>query len=297
MPADEIDVSCIGYSQTLFSILKPDRLCRGREHWIYQPDGIEEEMVFRTIISGTTIKDPEVRFLERGLRCSGKSMVDILSILFDEKRIVGWMEDGDPQKTPSDASGVELYQVNRPHAPCNKWGARYELPVEPATWERAMELGVDVFLIEPQQRTKDELQRNLRSYPPLVDEEVIPATLPEKVREALYLLVGHRNPQHPIARFQARAIPDILSYCSAVVLMHHDKHDVCLGIYTEAQEFEIPIARLREGLDVVVVPFSIPPMLARWDRALKELQKVEPVEALNVLFAAQEDSISESTED
>ena len=94
MPSNDIDVSCIGYSQTLFSTSKPDRLCRGREHWIYQPDDTEEEMIFRTVISGTTIKDAQVRFLERGLRCSGKKLRDILALLFPENNVIAWVEEG-----------------------------------------------------------------------------------------------------------------------------------------------------------------------------------------------------------
>ena len=297
MSSDDIDVSCIGYSQTLFSILKPDRLCRGREHWIYQPDDIEEEMIFRTVISGTTIKDPQVRFLERGLRCAGKPLKDILSVLFKGREIVGWVEEGDAKNIPSDAGGVELYQISRPHAPHNKWGARYELPVHVESWENSHALGADVFLIDPMLREEDEPQREIRSYPPLAEETIEPSTLSEALRNALYLLVGHRNPQHPIARFQAPAISEVLNYCSAVVLMHQDKHDVCLGIYTQDQEFDVPVQELKDSLSVVVVPFSIPPMLARWDRALKDLQKNENLEVLSPLFVEQEDDSDSNDEE
>ena len=122
-------------------------------------------------------------------------------------------------------------------------------------------------------------------------------TLSEALRNALFLLVGHRNPQHPIARFQAFAISDVLEHCSAVVLIHQDKHDICLGVYTQDTEFEVPVASLMETLSVVVVPFSIPPMLARWDRALKDLQKKEPQQLLSGLFVDQEESESVSNEE
>ena len=297
MPSNDIDVSCIGYSQTLFSTSKPDRLCRGREHWIYQPDDVEDEMLFRTVISGTTIKDSQVRFLERGLRCSGKHLKDILAILFPQRNVIAWVEEGDANEISPHAGGVELYQINRPHAPHNKWGARYELPVQPETWERALACGADVFLIDPMLRDEDEPQQEMRSYPPLVGEEPEPASLPESLRNALFLLVGHRNPQHPIARFQAIAIADVLKHCSAVVLIHQDKHDICLGVYTQDMEFEIPVASLIENLSVVVVPFSIPPMLARWDRALRDLQKRESIAVLASLFVDDEESESVSNEE
>ena len=74
MQSSEIEVSCFGYSQTIFSVHRPDRLCRGREYWIYQPEEVEEDVVFRTVISGTTILDQEIRHLSRGIRCLTRAL-------------------------------------------------------------------------------------------------------------------------------------------------------------------------------------------------------------------------------
>jgi hypothetical protein len=295
MQSTEIDISCLGYSQSIFSIHRPDRLCRGREHWIYQPEDTPEETVFRTVISGTTIHDMQIRFLNRGLRCSGKSLSDIASVLFSGTRLIGWVEEGAPDSIPQEACGVELYQISRPHAKANKWGARYEIEIEPAHFDSYSDLGMDVWVINPTQRKKSEAIRTIRSFPPLVEEEVRGPLLSEDLRNALFLLTGHRNPQNSLALFQPRAISEVLKHCSALVLVHKDKHDICLGIYTQEDEYSIPIGELSEQLSVLMVPFSIPPMLARWDRALKDLHQLEDVEALRPFFVEEETEETDSS--
>jgi hypothetical protein len=297
MQSTEIDISCLGYSQSIFSIHRPDRLCRGREHWIYQPEETPEDTVFRTVISGTTIQDLQIRFLNRGLRCSGKSLTDIASVLFAKDRLIGWVEEGNPDEIPVEACGMELYQISRPHAKANKWGTRYEVEIDARNFDAYSNLGMDVWVLNPTKRKKEEGLETIRSFPPLVDEEVRPPLLSEELRNALFLLTGHRNPQNSLALFQPRAISEVLKHCSAVVLVHKDKHDICLGIYTQEEEFEIPSDELTKQLSVLMVPFSIPPMLARWDRALKDLHQETKSDVLSPLFAEESvestDSVSE----
>ena len=282
MQSSEIEISCFGYSQSVFSTHRPDRLCRGREYWIYQPDDVEEEMVFRTVISGTTILDQEIRHLSRGIRCSGHSLGDIVPILFPHT-LVGWVEEGDPNSLPSGASGLELYRVSRANAKVNKWCARYEVQINADELDELVDLGMDAWVVNPSVREKSEPVPENRPYPMVIDEEHPPPVLCEGLRNAMFWLTGHRNPQNQQACFQSVAIPEILKYCDALVLLHKDKHDVCLGIYTLDAEFEFSAEKVQENLKSLVIPFSIPPMLARWDRALKEYYLEKNIEQLAFL--------------
>ena len=282
MQSSEIEVSCFGYSQTIFSIHRPDRLCRGREYWIYQPDEVEEDVVFRTVISGTTILDQEIRHLSRGVRCTGHSLGDIVSVLFS-KKMIGWVEEGDPNCIPSNACGVELYQMTRANAKVNAWCARYEVEIDPDELDDLVELGMDSWIVNPSTRKKNETIPENRPYPIMVDEEVNPPVLCEGLRNAMFWLTGHRNPQNQNACFLPVAIPEVLQYCDALVLLHKDKHDICLGIYTLDEEFVFSTELIQEKLSSLVIPFSIPPMLARWDRALREFYLEENIEELAFL--------------
>ena len=293
MQSSEIEVSCFGYSQTVFSIHRPDRLCRGREYWIYQPDEVEEDVVFRTVISGTTILDQEIRHLSRGIRCSGHSLGDIASVIFPQK-LVGWVEEGDPNQVPSNACGVELYQISRANAKVNKWSARYEVMIRADELDDLVDLGMDAWVVNPSSRDKEEPIPENRPYPVGIDEELHSPILCEGLRNAMFWLTGHRNPQNQQACFQPVAIPEVLKYCDALVLLHKDKHDVCLGIYTLDSEFELSTDQIQEKLSSLVIPFSIPPMLARWDRALKEFYLEENIELLSFLDT---DSSEESEEE
>ena len=59
-------------------------------------------------------------------------------------------------------------------------------------------------------------------------------------------------------------------------------------------EFEISADQIQKELSSLVIPFSIPPMLARWDRALKEFYLEENIEQLSFLDT---DSSEESEEE
>ena len=254
MQSSEIEVSCFGYSQTIFSVHRPDRLCRGREYWIYQPEEVEEDVVFRTVISGTTILDQEIRHLSRGIRCTGHSLGDIVSVLFS-KKMVGWVEEGDPNTIPEAACGVELYQMTRSNAKVNAWCARYEVEIHPNALDDLVELGMDAWVVNPSTRKASESIPESSPYPSLVDEEPSSPILSEGLRNAMFWLTGHRNPQNQNACFQPVAIPEVLQYCDALVLLHKDKHDVCLGIYTLDEEFLLSTESIQEKLSSLVIPF------------------------------------------
>jgi hypothetical protein len=56
--------------------------------------------------------------------------------------------------------------------------------------------------------------------------------------------------------------------------MHRDKHGPALGIYSsEPLRAEARLISLCERSESLIVRFAIPPMLARWDRALAEARR------------------------
>ena len=269
MSTEEIDISCLGYSQTSFSTKHPDRLCRGREFWIYQPEDVEDVSIFRTVISGTKIKGSRLLNIKRGLRCTGKDIYTLLTLLFPKKSLTGFVEEGIASNIPPNASGVELYQLSRPFESNKKWFARYEVPIDEQWKESLLDEGMDIILIPK------EIERTAKinnPIPALVDDEIRESTLSEAIRKSLFLLAGHRNPQNSYALFQAIGIAEVLKYCEVLILLHRDKHDVCLGIYTSDEAYILPKMAL-EAADFMLVPFGIPPMLARWERALQELER------------------------
>jgi hypothetical protein len=86
--------------------------------------------------------------------------------------------------------------------------------------------------------------------------------------------MGARQYLRSSARYVADALWDLTENCQWVILIHEDKHSPCLGVYS-GSEFDIApqIEAFCVQSDILYVPFSIPPMLARWDRALRELRR------------------------
>ncbi len=98
--------------------------------------------------------------------------------------------------------------------------------------------------------------------------------LPDSLKEAVYLLTGQGNDaKWPVSRFQPIAMAEILEHCKALICVHQDKHGPAIGIYSrEAIECTDALRALALASGCLPVPFAIPPMLARWDRALYELR-------------------------
>jgi hypothetical protein len=64
-----------------------------------------------------------------------------------------------------------------------------------------------------------------------------------------------------------------LEHCTALICVHQDKHGPALGVYTlESLDRTQALKALALEAGCLPVPFAIPPMLARWDRALYELR-------------------------
>jgi hypothetical protein len=143
----------------------------------------------------------------------------------------------------------------------------------PDAIDHAVDCGADVFLLASDVAPSD-VGTARGSLPPEADEPEAAKGLPEGVRELLFLLMGFRQMRFPTRRFQPAALPDMLGHLSQVILVHQDKHAPCLALYREGP-FERPerLSDLAIDVGALPVPFAIPPMLARWDRALWELRQ------------------------
>jgi hypothetical protein len=96
--------------------------------------------------------------------------------------------------------------------------------------------------------------------------------LPDALTEALFRLCGWAQTEdRPEHRYAASAIPAVLEHAQALVLLHLDKHAPAVVIYTaEPLEQVGTLELVARAAEAFPVPFDIPPMLARWDRALHE---------------------------
>lgn len=271
-------VRALGYSSSSFDPSDPGRLCRGRERWIDSYPLQQPVSLHRMVISGASFSDDSARDAFRGLSYSGVDCGTVLAALFPGKVLLACAEDAHPRELPSGAEGVEHYEVRRSGGPLARWAVRWTLRCESADdLNRAIAAGADVLLILDEAPEPDAEPRVLNDAP-LADAHLDPPAtggLPEALRKLVFLLTGYRLDGSPARRFQAAALPDLLAQTSGVVLVHLDKHDACLGLYLSAPLPGAPevLVGLAEGVDSLPVPFAIPPMLARWDRALWELRQ------------------------
>lgn len=253
-------VRALGWSSDIFDPTDPGRLCRGRERWIESFPAEAGTELFRVVVSGAAFSDDSARDAERGLSCSGVSPERVVRALFPKQTLLAWCEEGHPLHVPEGAIGVEDYDLRRPGGPLREWSARWVLPCAgPEDVARALAAGADCFTVHAGPLAE------------LLQDDGAPA---EPLREAIFLLTGSRNIGSPSRRFQPVAIVDVLDQADALILVHDDKHTPCLGVYTreEIDPHEL-FDQLVEGTGSIAVPFAIPPMLARWDRALWELRQ------------------------
>lgn len=252
-------VNALGWSSDVFLPTEPGRLCRGRERWIesYRLDNPPE--LHRAVISGAAFSDDSARDAMRGLVHSGLDLAEVLLALAAGDIVLAWCEEGHPLKVPDDAVGVEEYDLRRPGGPLHRWVVRWTMVcATPAAIDRAIAAGADVFTLH------DDV------HPAFTEE----GELREPLRDGVFLLTGSRHEGHPLRRFQPVALPELLECSDAVVLLHQDKHAPCLGYYTRDERDLAPIFEALLGdRPILRVPFAIPPMLARWDRALWELRQ------------------------
>ncbi|MCK6520135.1 hypothetical protein L6R49_01730 [Myxococcota bacterium] len=248
-------VRALGYSASPFDPSSPGRLCRGRERWIpgWDPEG--PVSLYRLVLSGAEFSDDSARDARRGLACAQVEPGVLLQGLFPGRRLWAFREEGYEGEIPDYVPDDDDAWFRAPrrggafHDVCRRWRAFIDDPAE--------------------------LSR-------LVNEDLIDGliVLPAGVEptkaldDAVFLLTSQGDGSaFPVKRFQPMAMLDVLQHTEALVTVHFDKHGAALGIYT--RELFCPdsvISQVAEEVDALAVPFAIPPMLARWDRALQELR-------------------------
>ena len=255
-------VRAVGFSHNDFNPHKPGRLCRGRERWI-EPWSVDEpgEPIQRLVISGALFEDDSARDAMRGVTHAGLDFITILTALYPRREFLAFTEDGHPADIPEDAENVELYETHLAGGRETLIGVRWTLRISGVKNLRALldgEGGVEC----------------VRGFVVLKKDTDI-----EPLLEPLFLLVGMSTLDSPPARFQPLALPEVLDQVEAVVLIHRDKHGHAVGVYTrEPIVAEKKLRTLTDRKGVLLIPFAIPPMLARWDRALAEARSEWNVE-------------------
>jgi hypothetical protein len=277
-------ISALGVSQNRFNPADPGRLCRGRERWIepWETD-LPPDAISRLVVSGALFTDASARDARRGLPFSGVDLAQLIVSLFPRRRMIAFMEDGHPADVPDDAEGLEAY-------PGYRSGGRSEEVM--VRWYREVSGIKDLRVVfgtrkgealppEPGEADRRDEDRDLaiaagervRGF--LVIDGDLDDAVMESLLEPMFLLVGMSTLDSPPARFQPAALPELLGRVRAVILLHRDKHGPALGVYTrEPLEVGDRVRDLCEKAGALYVPFAIPPMLARWDRALSDLREV-----------------------
>lgn len=251
-------IQALGISSTLFDPKSPGRLCRGRERWI-QPFELTDDLapIHRVVVSGAEFVDDAAANATRGLPHSKVDVAQVVQALFPRKTLVAFMEDGHPADIPDAAEHVEMYTANR------AGGRTEELAVR---WTRTVSGLREIREVLGPETQPRALGFLLLDADHTVDDDA--------VREALFLLVGMSTLDSPPAQFQPAALPHLLTMARAVILLHRDKHGPAMGVYShEPVVIEGRLEPLCAKAESLLVTFGIPPMLARWDRALYELRE------------------------
>ncbi len=248
-----------GYCSDTLDPQTPDRLCRGRERWIepqLDPGDPYPSRVHRLVVSGAAFSDDSARDAVRGLAEAGVTAEALLKAVFPRRQVHAFREIGDPRALPAEM----LLEEDWTWTP--QGGARRTPAVR---WLCAMvKEDADAYMLGERQGLAF----------PKADGFLIDAKVGPELHDALFKLVGFSEPDgRPALCYNAMGIPAVLAHCRAVVLFHLDKHGPAFIVYTtqalDVSETLIEVARKAKSFPV---PFSIPPMLARWDRALYELR-------------------------
>jgi hypothetical protein len=249
-------IRALGFSHNTFNAGKPGRLCRGRERWI-EPWSEEEKTIddiHRLVITGASFEDDSAAEALRGVTHSGVDLAQIVATLFPRRRLLAFTEDGHPADIPTDGQGIEAYEGYRAGGMTELGLVRWYCVVQGLREIRAI-LG-------------DPAEERVRGFAVLDDD-----TDEEALWKTLFLLVGMSTLDSPPARFQPAAFAEVLGHVKAVVILHRDKHGPAIGVYSLAPvKTDGRLEGLCDKAETLLVPFAIPPMLARWDRALSELR-------------------------
>ncbi len=250
-------VRAFGYCNDTVDTAHPSRLCRGRERWL---DGVPEtptSTVFRTVFSGAQFTDDSARDALRGFRFAGVGAGALLAELFPGSTVSGFAHAGDPRHLPT---GLTLEE----------------------DWTEALQGGVrkrsSVRWIASAAGTAVDGMLNGEADgigTARAEGFVVTGGSPTpSLADALYHLSGFADAgQVPAELYAVTAIPSVLEHARALILLHLDKHGPALAIYTaEPLDSDETACRIATESGSFPVPFAIPPMLARWDRALYELR-------------------------
>ncbi len=250
-------VRAFGYCNDTVETLSPGRLCRGRERWLDGLPDSEPGMVFRTITSGAMFSDDSARDAKRGFRFGGVSAGDLLAAIFPGGRVYGFAHAGDPLTLPP----AMYIEEDWTHL---RFGGLREGPV--VRWIAPVEgTAIDDMMAG---------ERDGVACPRAEGFVVLDGEPTPELADALYHLCGFADPDaQPAELYTATALPEVLTHARAAVLLHLDKHGPGLAICTTLPlEADDTICRVAVRAGSFPVPFAIPPMLARWDRALYELR-------------------------
>ena len=254
-------VRAFGYCHESFAPLQPGRLCRGRERWLEGTPDMPNEPLSRIVMSGAVFSDDSARDAQRGFSYSGINAGRLLTALFPGHSIWGYAENGDPRALPP---RMALEEDQTQHL----WGGHRRRPV--VRWLAQSKLDdVDAWVLGEHQGLAA----------PKADAFVLLKGQPsDTLISNLFLLCGYGDPEdRPARTYNPTALPALLEEAAAVVLLHLDKHSPVLGLYTRdtgdnAEALTNLLCSTARVAGAFPVPFAIPPMLARWDRALYELR-------------------------
>lgn len=252
-------VRAFGFCNDSIEVTAPPRLCRGRERWLEGLPDVPPATVFRTVCSGAVFSDDSARDALRGLAHSGVSAGALIDALFPGMSLLGFAENGDPRALPPtltlEEDWTHALAGGQRSVPAVRWLA--PIPLEE----------LDDYIAG---------ERDGLAFPQVEGVIVGPMGPVEDLAAGVFQLVGFSEPDdRPARKYAASALPGLLDRCQAVLLFHLDKHGPVLAIYTlEPLESDEALVAVARAAGAFPVPFAIPPMLARWDRALYE-QRME----------------------
>ena len=250
-------VRAFGFCNDQFDTGRPGRLCRGRERWIEGLPDAPSVRLARTVCSGAVFSDDSARDARRGFAFAGLSAGALIEALFPGEPVLGFCETGDPLALPPRMLLEEDWT-----RPING-GARSAAAVRWVAPVTGTE--IDDWIAGE----RDGLAC------PRADGFLIGAgAVSEALADALFRLCGFSEPESvPALKYCTDGLAPALANARAVVLLHLDKHGPTVAIYSqEPLESDGVFDLNARAAGAFPVPFAIPPMLARWDRALYELR-------------------------
>jgi len=251
-------IHALGYSHNDFDASRPGRLCRGRERWI-EPWTFDEppKGIQRLVISGACFTDDSAADALRGIQHSRVDRAALIEALFPGQLFLAFTEDGHPADIPDEAQGIEAYEGYR---------AGGQVSVGLVRWHCRVQGEACLGRLLGEEPGEEKILGLVA-----IEENADDAALMESV----FVLVGMSTLDSPPARFSPGGLIQVTDQARAVLVLHRDKHGPVFGVYSQDRvEAKDSLQSLCAEQGTLLVPFAIPPMLARWDRALSELRAI-----------------------